>query len=84
MYNVFLRQYIYVCMFLVTLTCKIYQLETRQTRQTRANPYTYPLKPVPLARGKGLEGRGRGTAEIPQGYPRQSLGVEGLEMIGSQ
>ena len=68
MYDVFLRQYIYVCMFLVTLTCKFYQ-----TRQTRANSYTYPPKPVPLARGKGLEGRGRGTAEIPQGYPRQSL-----------
>ena len=67
MYDVFLRQYICVCMFLVTLTCKIYQ--TRQTRQTRANQYTYPPKPVPLARGKDLEGRGRGTAEIPQGYP---------------
>ena len=39
------------------------------------NPYTYPPKPVPLARGKGLEDRGRGTAEIPQGYPRQSLVV---------
>ena len=68
MYDVFLRQYMHVCMFLVTLT-----YQTRQTRQTHANSYTYPPKHVPLARGKGLEGRGRGTVEIPQGYPRQSL-----------
>ena len=33
MYDVFFRQCIYVCMFSVTLTCKIYQ-----TRQTHANP----------------------------------------------
>jgi hypothetical protein len=62
MYDVFLGKYICMYMFLVTLTHKIYQ--TLQTRQTRANPYPYPPKPVPLARG---------TAEIPQGYPRQSL-----------
>ena len=53
------------------INLQIYQ--TRQTRQTHANPYSYPQKPIPLARGKGLEGRGRGTAEIPQGYPRQSI-----------
>jgi hypothetical protein len=67
MYDVFLRKYICMYMFLVTLTHKIYH--TLQTLQTHANPYPYPPKPVPLARGKGLEGKGRGTAEIPQGYP---------------
>jgi hypothetical protein len=68
MYDVSLRKYICMYMFLVTLTHKIYH-----TLQTRANPYPYPPKPVPLARGKGLEGKSKGTAEIPQGYPRQSL-----------
>jgi len=67
MYDVFLRKYICMYMFLVTLTHKIYH--TLQTLQTHANPYPYLPNPYPLARGKGLEGKGRGTAEIPQGYP---------------
>jgi hypothetical protein len=40
MYDVFLRKYICMYMFLVTLTHKIYQ--TLQTLQTHANPYPYP------------------------------------------
>ena len=34
-----------------------------------AYPYPYPSKPLPLSEGKGLMGRGKGTKNIPKGYP---------------
>ena len=33
-----------------------------------AYPYPYPSKPLPSLRGKGFDGRGKGTKNIPKGY----------------
>ena len=67
MYDVFLRQYIYVFSDINK------NLPNPPNSPNPCKPVHLPSKTCTLARGKGLEGRGRGTAEIPQGYPRQSL-----------
>ena len=46
-----------------------------QTLGFLETPTLTPQNPYPLTGGKGFKGKGKGRAEIPQGYPWQSLHV---------